>query len=168
MAPTRVAVINRNFWRWFYKMTPAQRERFRNGGMAVKPPEGFCNRKRDAPSLRAEHPGEVVIAKEGDMTDRRSKDRVHFKLKAHFNSDRHKIATLLERAFGIYDAKVAYALIENEGTIICRPSQFARFLIWRDEAGMRNGFKELEAKLVPAVQPLQVIDVSDNPARSCD
>ena len=34
-------------------------------------------------------------------------------------------------------------------TVRCRPSQFARFLIYREEAGGRNSFKILEAKLVP-------------------
>lgn len=39
--------------------------------------------------------------------------------------------------------------------ITCRPSQFARFLIRRNDVGLRNGFKVLKARLVPA-EPVPV------------
>ena len=49
---------------------------------------------------------------------------------------------------------------------VCRPSQFARFLIMRNEAGMKNGFKELYPKLIEAPKPIRSpIDVSTNDAR---
>ncbi len=43
-----------------------------------------------------------------------------------------------------------------------RPSQFARFLILRNEYGGVNDFKGLKAKLVPAVEEPVVIDVAGN------
>jgi len=54
-------------------------------------------------------------------------------------------------------------------TFICRPSQFARFLIARNDAGLPNGFKELSPELfVP--QETTVFDVSGNKAeyRPCE
>lgn len=49
--------------------------------------------------------------------------------------------------------------------IVCRPSQFARFLIKRNELGFVNGFIELEAVLVPENKDsLPVVDVSSRPS----
>lgn len=103
-----------------------------------------------------------------------SKDRVRFKLKEYYFTHGTTHA-LLHDAFGIYgpafqDAKrqaKRYGHVE----IICRPSQFARFIILREKHGFQNMFKELEADLfVPAeVIKQEPIDTSSNPAnRSTD
>jgi hypothetical protein len=48
--------------------------------------------------------------------------------------------------------------------IRCRPSQFARFLILRNEAGCSNGFKELGARLISSPEVPAILDVSRNSA----
>lgn len=45
-------------------------------------------------------------------------------------------------------------------TIVCRPSQFARFLIKRNEVGFANGFKELHAELFIPEECPDFLDVS--------
>lgn len=47
-------------------------------------------------------------------------------------------------------------------TVVCRPSQFARFLIKRDEYGFANSFKTLNAELFTPVEPAtpRLVDVS--------
>lgn len=52
-------------------------------------------------------------------------------------------------------------------TVTCRPSQFARFLILRNLAGLQNNFRDLEPKLLrptPPAPPTAKIDVTSNPA----
>ncbi|UCR81396.1 hypothetical protein [Brevundimonas phage AA] len=95
-----------------------------------------------------------------------SKDRVHFYFPGQFATN---------EASAIQDEAAAKAfrmpLSHVKGArqkrleIICRPSQFARFLIHRNLMGGVNDFKNLEARLVtPAPPPTQPVDVSGNPA----
>lgn len=77
-----------------------------------------------------------------------SHDRVKFFLGSQYTPN--EIARCLDSAFDIKRQEFEKMRQANhEGFwIICRPSQFARFLIHRDEAGLRNGFKDLRAELV--------------------
>lgn len=97
-----------------------------------------------------------------------SKDRVHFYANADKLGDR-KYRNLLATAFGLTEREIPWSVpsqivdgvVERQQfKIICRPSQFARFLIWRNEAGFTNDFKGLDAKLVPAETQPKEIDVS--------
>lgn len=96
-----------------------------------------------------------------------SKDRVKFKL-AEYYFKQSQIRNLLYSAFGIkgevFDATNNTAREQGYVEIVCRPSQFARFLIQREQAGFQNMFKELEAKLFTPVPKAVIMDVSTNPA----
>jgi hypothetical protein len=99
-----------------------------------------------------------------------SKDRVKFRLRAYY-FDFEKSRQLLKDSLGITwdqwnDLREAARNSPNqEIEIICRPSQFARFLIMREAAGFQNMFKELHAELVVPVPPVpQPVDVSRNPS----
>lgn len=48
-------------------------------------------------------------------------------------------------------------------TIVCRPSQFARFLILRNDRGLPNSFKELKPILFEQLPVASQIDVSKRP-----
>lgn len=93
--------------------------------------------------------------KETDMSTM-SKDRVRFTIPhRRINS---KMIDVIHKAFG-FDAHWSAEQAQENGrglNITCRPSQFARFLIYRDEAGQQNLFQELGAELfVPkAADPL--------------
>ena len=101
--------------------------------------------------------------KEKNMTrkGRMSSDRVHFIVQnTHYLDDIFREAFC--EAFG-QDCPFVSCNMEP-AKIVCRPSQFARFLIYRNDLGGKNGFKCLEPVLVPAEQS-SVVDVSHNPAR---
>jgi hypothetical protein len=95
-----------------------------------------------------------------------SKDRVRFTIPAYSMTSRGDgYRALLSEVFG---HSFAGQFIQHEDiTIICRPSQFARFLIKRNEMGMQNGFKELKPELFtpPEEKKQLVFDVSKNPNR---
>ena len=89
-----------------------------------------------------------------------SHDRVEFVIPLHRICK--NLGEVLTRAFGIteHELNVMYGKmkfnyydgVERTGEtvkIVCRPSQFARFLICHNEAGISNSFKELEPKLIP-------------------
>jgi hypothetical protein len=87
-----------------------------------------------------------------------SRDRVRFTLNTFGITQATQDAFL--KAFG-----QPIGTCIGDVTIICRPSQFARFLIFRNELGGRNSFKELNPVLfTPEVNP-STFDVSRNPAR---
>lgn len=101
-----------------------------------------------------------------------SKDRVKFKLLAYMFGDFSLVGELLNRSFGVEyeqirdmrDEAARHGYVE----IICRPSQFARFLIYRESFGFQNMFKELEAKLFIPEQPVvkrEPVDLSGNPSK---
>lgn len=86
-----------------------------------------------------------------------SRDRVKFTLNT-FALD-HKVCTAFTKAFGVPPPSGG-----GDVTVICRPSQFARFLIYRNEEGARNGFKDLNPVLFTP-EDMGTLDVSRNPAR---
>lgn len=93
-----------------------------------------------------------------------SKDRVRFILPSRrthsqeANPDNVRaMKSILHECFGINPNQIpAY----TDLTIICRPSQFARFLIKRNKAGLQNNFSELKAELVEPQEVAAIIDVS--------
>lgn len=111
-----------------------------------------------------------------------SHDRVRFFLSAHrIECNQAKFDELLDYAFDtssdcVISISAAVDLSKIhwdeparpggpqwcEGVVIvCRPSQFARFLIRRNELGLNNGFKELHPHLfVPKIQQRAFLDVS--------
>jgi hypothetical protein len=82
-----------------------------------------------------------------------SKDRVRLTLARQVWSAGNKAA--VERALFRTFGGVGLATIKRRWLtreyvrVECRPSQFARFLIYRDEEGAKNGFKDLHADIVP-------------------
>lgn len=94
-----------------------------------------------------------------------SKDRVRFYLidhSSHTNTQRLAQNIASQKAFKL-SPHITEAAARKRVPIICRPSQFARFLIYRGEAGGQNLIKALEPVLYTPDQPL-VHDVSGNPA----
>lgn len=87
-----------------------------------------------------------------------SRDRVHFSYNDSVDSSASRKA--FTRAFGVGAPRLSSCGGGRHKTIICRPSQFARFLIYRNEEGGKNGFKILNAKLKPSKVESAVIDVS--------
>jgi hypothetical protein len=88
-----------------------------------------------------------------------SRDRVRFVLQP-YGGDSATAAAFLQA----FKAPFPSAPMGQEVTIVCRPSQFARFLIYRNEAGGRNLFKELKPELFTPQPKISEIDVSGNPA----
>ena len=96
-----------------------------------------------------------------------SRDRVRFKLGGRamwMVADRGILSIDLRAAQRAFNLSPESVHNYDQITIICRPSQFARFLIYRNEMGSRNDFKDLEAILVDAPREERVIDVSKEPA----
>jgi hypothetical protein len=91
-----------------------------------------------------------------------SHDRVEFKLSADQLGKSGMYGVILA-AFGLR-LKISYHGCQDI-TIICRPSQFARFLILRNDAGIPNSFMQLEARLfLPKPEAeVTVYDTSRNP-----
>lgn len=92
-----------------------------------------------------------------------SKDRIEFELKIN-GSEREKLSVAFRKAFAVEMPREGYRKENYESQYVkvrCRPSQFARFLIYRDQEGCRNNFKELGAKIIlPEVEIPKIIDVS--------
>lgn len=94
-------------------------------------------------------PEKPTVEKEKTM----SRDRVRF-----FIGDRYfalpnakiKIGNVMAKAFGLSAMRVDGWMRGDGFWVTCRPSQFARFLIYRNEVGITNGFMDLHAELVPA------------------
>lgn len=85
-----------------------------------------------------------------------SRDRVRFIIP----NDGPNTARAAQRAFGLTCSQ-AYNAVRTEQTIICRPSQFARFLIYR---GGAHNFKQLNVELIPAPYMDPFLDVTRNAA----
>lgn len=100
-----------------------------------------------------------------------SKDRVRFKISGSklFSSSKENrgYVQLCREIFGLELPCGSGHLVTDQITIICRPSQFARFLIRRNERGLQNSFQELKPELFkPEPQPKELVyDVSCEPAR---
>ena len=122
----------------------------------------------------------TAVFREVPKTTRRgrmSDDRVLFFLRAAHLQD-YRYVDVLKATFGLTKENIDKLLdiaspragdgVDSHGVhIICRPSQFTRFLIRRSEAGKQNQFKELnpylfDAKEIPSSS--WDVDVSRNPA----
>lgn len=88
-----------------------------------------------------------------------SRDRVRFNLQP-YGSD-HPTKDAFYKAFG---APFPSRPMGDMVIIVCRPSQFARFMIYRNDFGGKNSFKELAPVLFTPDAPKSEIDVSGNPA----
>lgn len=98
----------------------------------------------------------------------RSWDRVHFKLPAHYLLKR-TIRDCVEETLGISRNKMlTMGERDQDLNIICRPSQFARFVILRHvKYGEQNNMSCLNMRLIlPEDKKEDVIDVSGNPNTS--
>lgn len=99
-----------------------------------------------------------AFGKEQAMThsNTMSHDRVRFFISDSYYKNVHQQGVLrdvLKKAFGLGTASSTQCMSGCCGGfyVVCRPSQFARFLIFRNDAGIKNGFVDLQAKLyVPA------------------
>lgn len=100
----------------------------------------------------------------------KSKDRVRFHLPPRYftgnqhstnGMDRDICVEVLVRAFAVSESDVRGVMINhNQGfDILCRPSQFARFIVIRHEIGdCINGVRDLDPKIVcPCPDHLLVI-----------
>jgi hypothetical protein len=101
-------------------------------------------------------PTGIICNKEQEMA--MSKDRVKFYIHPTY-FQYNKLYSVLERAFGI-SANEARGYLNNYGiTIICRPSQFARFMIYRNDAGIKNGFMDLKPELIEPQEKQDPLDL---------
>lgn len=108
-----------------------------------------------------------------------SKDRVRFTLSyshlkkqsGHSRVTGVSMTWVLDRVFGppegysCWQKYVSCLHFDSEVVVICRPSQFARFLIERNNRGFHNDFKSLRPELFcpDRMEPRLVQDVSCNP-----
>lgn len=90
-----------------------------------------------------------------------SRDRVRFTFSDKY-VEIEKNAIAASKAFGIPIGK-ARALFEVRAIIICRPSQFARFIIYRSERVACNRIQQLRAELFTPQEECGM-DVSRNSA----
>ena len=97
-----------------------------------------------------------------------SHDRVRFTLTCKYN-EREPTIRAAQRAFGLDHEAVSNILDQNcggGGVVICRPSQFGRFIVYRVNEGVGcNRIKELNPSLI-LMPNSTVTDVSCNPADS--
>jgi hypothetical protein len=97
-----------------------------------------------------------------------SNDRVHFTMPYETGTEVNIAARKAAMfAFNLSETEARRCMTESS-RMICRPSQFARFLIKRNELGGRNNFKELNAELVMPPDHISVVDVSKRPAHHRD
>lgn len=94
-----------------------------------------------------------------------SPDRVQFSIPVGSSSLTNAHVVAAAKAFGLTPFDVQKAIVA-EMPFICRPSQFARFLIYRAETlaktgGGVNGFSCLNARLF--TPQAEALDVSKNP-----
>lgn len=99
-----------------------------------------------------------------------SRDRVRFKLPIHrltTSSQATDYRAVCREVFGTDFPEYRNSSYGISITVICRPSQFARFLILRNKMGVQNQFSELEPDLFTPdeVDLPKIVDVSRNPAR---
>lgn len=107
---------------------------------------------KDVPPKEANPCSEIFADTKGDTvnitTEGTMKDRVRFWLSDYY-FQRNNIYPVLAKAFDLSEnhAREAARGPEEGFWIICRPDQFARFLIYRNKAGIKNGFMDLTAEL---------------------
>ena len=100
-----------------------------------------------------------------------SKERVRFILTSNM-LHKQGMNVVLSRAFNITvltaETYLSYDPVHADKilTIICRPSQFARFLIYRSEADISNSFKAIKPELfIPEEEKKSPLDVSTHEKR---
>ncbi len=89
-----------------------------------------------------------------------SKDRVRFFLGVKYFHERN-FKKVLRQAFDIAHGEAGELMQDDGFWIICRPSQFARFMIYRNAAGIQNGFMDLRAELVASKEPDAYAELAD-------
>lgn len=102
------------------------------------------------------------------MSDKMSHDRVQFTLSSHnLSKGRTAYRRILKQAFGTeFDT---HNFRGKALVIVCRPSQFARFMVYRNEAIQTsqisgcNTFAEMDPKLFTPDSCEDPVDVSKNP-----
>lgn len=102
-----------------------------------------------------------------------SRDRVSIYIGPKY-LQHNKFYAVLEKAFGISECDARAMYRKSDGFhVVCRPSQFARFMIFRNEAGVQNGFMDLQPKLFvpepdrdPFEELAHVAGVDEDAARS--
>lgn len=82
-----------------------------------------------------------------------SRDRVEFTMPSVNNKQAHALAHVIRDVFEIEDYTDALRYITDRKRFRCRPSQFARFVIARDAAGIHNDMKGLQMELLLDDQP---------------
>lgn len=91
-----------------------------------------------------------------------STDLVEFVLKSGSLGGVADKRALMRSTLGLQYDECSRVLRDPDGVVIrCRPSQFARFLIRRNEQGGQNMFKELTPKLIqeePFDPPINVVN----------
>jgi len=120
---------------------------------------------------RSSEKNEQVFVRQPDDSE---PDRVRFivperNIALSNGPDSHTFRQLLNECFGIsgHEINGRQGTVDRYGqrglAIICRPSQFARFLIKRHEAGLPNRFMDLKPMLFEVNPAKDPIDVSDRP-----
>ncbi len=135
----------------------------------VSRPVKWDKRVQDFRTLPNPNPFNNTLPGEKVMT--MSKDRVRFSLGIQY-LQATCIDSVLHRAFGVSGKQIRKMLFcdRNSVDILCRPSQFARFLIYRNDAKITNGFKDLNPKLIDPKSSATVINVMTDAGyfdRSC-
>jgi len=84
------------------------------------------------------------------MSNQKHFEHVRFTIGSKY-FESYGFANAMDRAFGthgaVYEKMQSTARAYGTATVVCRPSQFARFLIYRNDAQITNGFKDLNPKL---------------------
>lgn len=96
------------------------------------------------------------------MGHKMSTDRVRFKLTDN-RCNTSATCAAAAKAFGLHACEAA-RMFEDEAWVICRPSQFARFIIYRSESIDNNAYRQFNATLFTPHEPTGR-DVSKNPAQ---
>ncbi|NKX37326.1 hypothetical protein HGG70_05180 [Rhodobacteraceae bacterium R_SAG4] len=92
--------------------------------------------------------------------NKQSRDRIQFVLKSNHLA-RKAYKALLEECFGIAPGSFDP---QKELVIVCRPSQFARFVVLRhSKYSEANDMSGLDMKLLSPNAPSNMIDCSENP-----
>lgn len=106
------------------------------------------------------------------MSDKMSKDRVHFTIRDR-HLEKESIRLCIQETLGIHPNQLPkdgnhYRSPYTDLHVICRPSQFARFVILRHvKYGEPNNMACLDMKLVLPPEPTaKVVDVSQNMNKS--
>ena len=88
-----------------------------------------------------------------------SHDRVRFVIPAR-RLVSAKFATVIKATLGI---ELPVGASDEAIVIVCRPSQFGRFIVQRNKAGLQNSVKELKPDLfIPEAPRSRVFDASKN------